>query len=444
MNATYDEADYLSPAPQGPRRRPAWLRLGLPIAGIFLLCGGVAAGIGLTTEKVYEAEARVELIVPESADPATMPLDSERLVAVRSSAVATSAVAALDLLDSPRFLGANPALDTSGQTEAERLTRAAAVLLRNTEATLGENGVFVSIAYRSTSPTLAADIADGIAAAFVEADAGTVAVALGDSREELEALVADVREELEAAERALTGDMTEADILAMPASEAQLVTGNRASTRTSTGADPLTEDARLAIATQVALVRGELARVESQIATGALDERDPVVRDLLASRDELQAEYERVTSQFREDYPAARELREQLDSINANLARERGRMAGDLAEEQRQLTRQEEDLLEQLAELGGSISADEEAGEGIVGLQAEVFAKRQLYDMLLARLAVAETGERPTTARIVSPAELPTLPVTPNWYWLIGGALGAALLLSLLVLGIDFRRRRSR
>lgn len=436
MTGTYDEADYLSPAPGGQRQRPAWLRLGVPIAGIWLLCGGVAAGIGLTTEKVYEAETRVELIVPESADRATMPTDSERLLAVRSSAVAGATVEAMALLDDPRFLDANPALDSSGANAGERQTRAAAALLRNTAATLDDNGVFVSVTYRSASPTLAADIADGIAAAFVEADARTVAGALGDSREELEALVAEVREELEAAERALTGDMSEADILALPASEADLVTG--------TGTDPLTEDARLAIATQIALVRGELARVEAEIAAGALDERDPVVRDLLESRDELQTEYDRVTSQFREDYPAARELRGQLDSINANIARERARMAGDLAEEQRQLTRQEEDLLDQLAALGGEIRTDGESGDGIADLQAEVLSKRQLYDMLLARLAVAETGERPTTARIISPAELPTLPVVPNWYWLIGGALGTALLLSLLIVVIGFRRRRSR
>ncbi len=436
MTGTYDEADYLSPAPGGARQRPAWLRLGLPIAGIWLLCGGIAAGIGLTTEKVYEAEARVELIVPENADRTEMPTDSERLVVVRSSAVAGAAVEALDLLGDPRFLEANPALDNSGPTPSEHETRAAAVLLRNTSAELDDNGVFVTVTYRSTSPTLAADIADGMAAAFVEADARTVAGALGDSREELEALVAEVREELEAAERALTGDLTEADVLALPSSEAELVA--------SPGSDPLTADARLAIATQIALVRGELSRVEGEIASGTLGDRDPVVRDLIESRDELQEEYDRVTAQFREDYPAARELREQLDSINANLARERARMTGDLAEQQRQLTRQEEDLLEQLAALGGEMAPAGEAGEGIIDLQADVAAKRQLYDMLLARLAVAETGERPTTARIISPAALPTLPVIPNWYWLIGGALGAALLLSLLLVAVDIRRRKRR
>lgn len=433
MTRTYDEADYLSPAPRGARRRPAWLRLGLPITAIVLVCGGVAAGIGLTTDKLYEAEARVELIVPESADPATMPLDSERIAVARSSAVASTAVGALGLLESPRFLENHPELDSGSMTLAERQTRAAALLLRNTGTSLDEDGGFASITYRSPSPTLAADIADGLAAAFVEADGATVAGALGDSREELEELIATVRTELEEAERALTGDMTEAEILALPAPEAELVAGS--------GSDALSEDARVAIATQIALVRGELARVEAEIASGALDESDPIIRDLLESREELEAEYQRVTRQFRADYPGARDLRSRIEAIDATLTRESLRLAEDRAMEQAQLSRQEQDLLGQLAELGGEISSRGAAGEGIGDLQAEVLAKRELYNLLLARLAVAETDERPTTARVISPAELPTRPVTPNWFWLIGGALGVALLLSLLVLAIDSRRR---
>lgn len=433
MTGTYDEADYLSPAPRGPRQRPVWLRLGLPITAIWLVCGGIAAGVGLTTEKLYEAETRVELIVPESADPATMPLDTERLVVARSSAVAGTAVSALDLLNSPRFLEAHPQLDASGLAPAELQTRAAALLLRNARTSLDEDGGFASIIYRSSSPTLAADIADGLAAAFVEADAETVSGALGDSREELEGLIATVREELEEAERALTGDMTEAEILALPADEAALVTG--------TGSDALAEDARVAIATQIALVRGELARVEAEIAGGALDESDPIIRDLLESREELEAEYQRVTSQFRADYPGAQDLRTRIEAIDATLTRESMRLAEDRAAQQAQLTRQEQELLGQLAELGGEISLRGEAGEGIGDLQADVLAKRELYNLLLARLAVAETGERPTTARVISPAELPTRPVTPDWIMLIGVALGVALLLSLLLLAVDRRRR---
>lgn len=433
MNSTFDEADYLSPAPRGQRRRPAWLRLGLPITGIVLACAGIAAGIGLTTERLYEGETRVELIVPESADPATMPLDGERLAAARSAAVASEAISTLNLLENPRFLDAYPQLDASGLTGAELQTRAAALVLRNTGTALDEGGGLASITYRAGSPTLAADIADALAAAFVVTDAQTVAGALGDSREELEELVATVRGELEEAERALTGDMTEADILALPASEAALLGG--------TGSDALTEDARVAISTQIALVRGDLARVEAEIAGGALDESDPVIRDLLESRADLDAEYQRVTRQFRADYPAAQDLRRRIEAVDATLTREAMRLAADRAEEQRQLTLQEQDLLGQLAELGGTISARGAAGEGIGDLQAEVLAKRELYNLLLARLAATDADAHPTTARVISPAELPASPVTPDWYLLIGGALGLALLLSLLVLAIDSRRR---
>ena len=97
MTGTYDEADYLSTAPRGMRVRPAWLRLGVPIMLIVAVAAGVAAVIGLTTQKLYQAEAEVELITPEGfADDATIPLPAERIAAARSSAVATLAVKAAD------------------------------------------------------------------------------------------------------------------------------------------------------------------------------------------------------------------------------------------------------------------------------------------------------------------------------------------------------------
>ena len=437
MTGTYDEADYLSSAPRGVRQKPAWRRLGLPIAGIVLVCGGTAAAIGLMTDKVYEAETRIELIVPEAADPASMPLAGTRLAKARSSEVASTAVTTAGLLGNSRFLDENPVLDGDGLSQADRQTRAAGAVLRNTGTELDEDGAFATITYRASTPALAADVADALAAAFVEADRQNVAAALGDTREELEELVATVREELELAERSLTSGMTEADILALPASEAELVGGP-----TSAGSDALSEDARVAISTQIALVRRELDRVEGEIAEGALDRNDPVIRQLLESRGELEAEYRRVTEQFRADYPGAQQLRRQIETIDETLTRESLRLAEDRAQEQAQLTRQEQDLLGQLAELGGEVAARGEAGEGVVDLQAEVQAKRELYSLLLARLALTQDEELPTTARVISPAELPTSPVTPNWYWLIGGAAGIALLLSLALLAWDARRRR--
>ncbi|MCB2066005.1 MAG: hypothetical protein KDE15_05115 [Erythrobacter sp.] len=434
MTGTYDEADYLSPAPRGAQLRPAWQRLGLPIAGIVLLAGGSAAAIGLSTQKVYEAEAQVELITPEAADPASMPSQRQRIAVARTSAVAAAADRELRLLGEPRFLLAHPSLRDNTLSLDENRTRAAAIILQGTGTQAEEDSTFASITYRSTDRELAARIANGLARAFVTADAQHVAGALGANRAELEALVEQVRGELEEAERAMTGSMTDADILAMPAAEAELVATD--------GSDALTDETRITLSTELALVRGELSRVEAAIASGALDSSDPVIADLQESREGLEQEYQRITAQFRSDYPAAQDVRRRIEAIDAALAREGLRLAGDRAQDQRRLTARESEIQGQLAALGSDIEGRGAAGSDLDSLQQQVIDKRALYELLVARLAMTNDDDLPTTARVIDAALVPVYPVIPNWYWLGGGAAGIALLLSGLLVWFDWRKRK--
>lgn len=434
MTPTYDEADYLSPAPRGMQLRPGWQRLGLPIAGIVLLAGGGAAAVGLNTQKVYEAEAQVELITPESADPAAMPSARQRIAIARTSAVAAAASAELELLADPRFLLAHPSLREDSLSLDEKRSRAAAILLQAAGTEAEEDSTFASITYRSTDRVLAAQVVNGLARAFVPADAQHVAGALGANRAELQALVEQVRGELEAAERALTGSMTDADILAMPAAEAELVATD--------GSDAITDETRITLATELALVRGELARVENAIASGALDARDPVIADLQRSREGLEAEFRRITTQFRADYPAAQDVRRRIEAIDAALAREGLRLAEERAQDQRRLTLRESEIQGQLAALGSEIEGRGAAGSTLDTLQQDVLDKRALYELLVARLAMTTDVDLPTTARVIDAAVVPARPVVPNWYWLGGGAAGIALLLSGLLVWFDWRRRK--
>ena len=253
MTGTFDEDDYLAPASGGVRTRPAWLRLGLPVAAIFLVAVGVAAAIGLTTEKVYQADAQIELMLPESLPAgAVVPAPAQRISFARSSAVASRAVDQLALLQDARFL----------------------------------------------------------------------------------------------------------------------------------------------------------------------------------------------TLQFRADYPAALDMREQIDVIDATLAREQVRLAEDRAAEAQQLRIQQTDLLARIETLGYQVAARNTVGLGLGDAQQDISAKQELYNLLVARLAAEEETTLPTTARVIASAVAPSRPVVPNWPILIAAASGIALLLSLLVVLFDWRRRR--
>ncbi|MFB0611259.1 GumC family protein [Aurantiacibacter poecillastricola] len=435
MTGRYDDADYLSNQPRRVRTRPAWLRIGMPIAGIVLLTGGIAAAIGLTTTRLYESHVELELITPEGlGEDVTIPLPAERIVAARSSEVATHVVSNLSLLDDVRFLSLYPELDTGERADNELRQRAAGILTANMRTELEDGGSFAIIAYRSADPALAANIADGLAAAFLPVDADRLAEAGSETQAELESLLVEIRGELEAAERALAEGMGEADIVALPDTEAELVTLE--------GSDAFSAEARQALQSQLALVRARLSGVEAAIASGGLDTEDPVIAQLQDSREDLQAEYDRLTAQFRSDYPAALELRERLDVINATLEREALRQTEERSAQVQRLRLQESDLVAQINALGDEVEARGEAGESLGPLQQDVRAKRELYDLLLARLAAAEGGELPTSARVIAPAEIPTRPVVPDWRLLLGGAAGIALLLSILVVVRDRRRAR--
>ncbi|GAA5050944.1 hypothetical protein GCM10023208_10340 [Erythrobacter westpacificensis] len=435
MTGTYDEADYLSTAPRRVRTRPTWLRLGLPVVAIFLVAGGIAAFIGLTTQELFEAEAEVELITPANlADVGEIPLPGERIAAARSSAVSTRAVTELGLLEDPRFLTVHPALDTGDIDIAERRVRAASLLLQNTRTEIDDGGSIAAIAYRSPDPALAADIANALATAFVPADAERLAGIDGNSRAELEALVAQVRTELEEAERNLAEGMSEADIVALPADEAGLVTVD--------GDDALTAEARDALQSQLAFVRSRLDSMEAAIASGAVDSSDPVIAQLRESREGLEQEYDRITQQFREDYPAALDLRERIDVIDATLSREAVRITEERADEARRLRIQESDLRAQIEALGYEVAERGTAGLGLTDLQKDVLEKRELYSLLLGRLATSESRDMPTTSRVIAAAVPPTRPVVPDWRLIIAVSAAVALLLSGLLVARDVRRQR--
>ncbi len=189
-------------------------------------------------------------------------------------------------------------------------------------------------------------------------------------------------------------------------------------------------------------VQERLRRVEADITIAATETDDPVIMRLRESRVQLQSEYERITQQFRADYPAALDMREQIDVIDATLAREQVRLAEDRAAEAQQLRIQQTDLLARIETLGYQVAARNTAGLGMGDAQQDISAKQELYNLLVARLAAEEETTLPTTARVIASAVAPSRPMVPNWPILIAAASGIALLLSLLVVLFDWRRRR--
>ena len=396
-------------SPQATRRR-----LWLPIGGILAVCLTAATAFGLTSPKVYEARAQVELLAPGSINTSDL----------RSIDTASHVVNALSLLDRDSFLQAHPSLIARGDTPQARQLRAALIVLDSSTATISTDGSLASITYQAANADLSAEIANGLAQAVIENSAGGQSA---DVREALETLLVQLEAETETFDptAALADETAVSPSPATPAPVDDVM-------------DALNRDALAALRNEMALVRGELASVEAAMETGGPDASNPNVARMLESRSALEEEYERITRTFRADYPAAKDITEQIAAIDAALAREELRQIEDLALEARQLRQREVDITAQINEVIMQSATGTEDQEPDL---AQTDDDAALHRLLTARLAQDRETAMPATARIASEARVPQRPISPDWGVLIGLALGAALLLSVGVFALDHRRQ---
>ncbi|APE28553.1 exopolysaccharide biosynthesis protein [Aurantiacibacter gangjinensis] len=391
---------------------------------LVVLAIGLTAGIivAIATRPHISATAQVEFLTPESAQGAELPSPAERALAATSGDVAMRVVDELSLLGNGRFTQGRPQLRDGEVSEIARKAQAAALVIRNTRLDTDGVGPMLRITYEADDAGLAADIANTIASGLVVADAQALAAFADNGRAETEALLARLSNAEPQVEAAVSPD--ERELLEAPSSDALT---------------DLNNNARATLRQELSTIQQALREIEADIASGEPDAADPEVIRLRRERADLQARYDRLTEQFRPDYPAAQRLREQLDELDEALAREASRSMGTRALNASQLRQRELELSAEIAALDVA-SAPDDGTRNLSGIDAET---RQLQELLEARLAQLDVAEPSESARIVTVAEAPPSPMLWHWLRIIGIALGAALLLCLGMLLLDRRRARA-
>ena len=166
---------------------------------------------------------------------------------------------------------------------------------------------------------------------------------------------------------------------------------------------------------------------------------DEALKALQLRLAELQNQYAGVTATFQDSYPAAAELRRQIESVESLLAEERERLARRVESDyqlalQREATLDEEiTSQEEMASELGPASGDYHV------LRQAVLANRNLYATLLDQRRQAEivAAIGPTDLHVVDPATPPIEPYSP----VFALNMGLALMLGLvLAVGMVFGR----
>jgi capsular exopolysaccharide synthesis family protein len=152
-----------------------------------------------------------------------------------------------------------------------------------------------------------------------------------------------------------------------------------------------------------------------------------LVQDLAVRLSELERDYAQLTSTVKPDYPKAVALKNQIDTLQAGLDRQKKALAQNIIDEYRSAVVNQEYLGDALEAQKKEVNEIAERSIQYNILKREVDTNKQLYEGLLQRLKEAQVsaGLKASNIRIVDAAEIPEEPVRPRV--LLNLALGVIL-----------------
>ena len=142
---------------------------------------------------------------------------------------------------------------------------------------------------------------------------------------------------------------------------------------------------------------------------------DKLAQDLSGRLAELQQEYAQVATTFNETYPKAKQIKNQINEVQAALERERKRSARRITNDYVVAKRRESLVQQAYEEKEKQVNVIAEKSVQYKILKREVETNRNMYEGLLQRLKEAglAAGLKASNIRIVDPAKPPSVPVKP-------------------------------
>lgn len=393
-----------------------------------IIAGAIAIGLILTflATPLYTATSRLEIARQQKqitnvagVEQQVSDFDTEfyntQYSLLKARSLAERVVQALRLDRDEAFFVAHgidladlPAASNSSKSAASGV--AADLLLANVAINPVRGSALVDIAYTSADPAQSARIADAWAEQYIASSVASRYASTADARSFLEQRLDALRQKLEQSERDLVNYARENRIVLL-ADESE--DGKTRTVRTLATSNLETVNNQLAEATSDRILAEARARDGGTARQFAL--QNAGVASLRGQRAQVNAEYQRLLVQFEPSYPRARELKAQIDALDAAINREESRVSGTFSGQLAEARSREAMLAQRAAQLRAQL--DEERGDSIqYGIyQREVDTNRQLYDTFLQRYKeIGVAGVDATNISIVDKAEIPGSPSSPN------------------------------
>ena len=409
--------------------RRAWLALGV---GIVLFALVLAAVLHMTPK--YTAVGSV-LIDPhqknltDTSQPQyglpqdTTAVDTEVEV-LRSSALAEAVVRQMQLYNDPEF---NSALNGQPGHIANPsrwlVSRVTELLQARTQVKREGLTYVIEVDFKSTSPTKAAAIANGIMNIYIQrqldAKTDTWARANRDLGPNIERLRADAEAaQAKVQEYKNAHDLVDAEGATMAEQEVSTLNDQIA----KASADTAEKEARLNTALEQ--VRAGSGGQDVGAALGS-----ETIHELRKQESDLSTRLAQLRTDFKPGYPDVIRTENELNDVRTQIQQEVNRVISNLRAEATAAAQRERSLTASRGRAHGELAANNQAMVGLFGLEQRADAAKQIYDGYLTRAkeVATQSGLQQPDATVNSAATPPLRPSSPNVR--LAGALAAILAL---------------
>jgi capsular exopolysaccharide synthesis family protein len=362
----------------------------------------------------------------------TVSMDTQTNI-LQSNRIALEVIENLHLDENRAFAGdlaaSKPKTGDIGIQRIDHAREAALLALFHSEMGVRSvrNTRILDVSFRSPDPALAAQIADGIVAMYIEDNYRTRYETTMQSSDWLAKQISDLKQRVETSQEKLVRYQRENGMLGIDEKQ-NIITQKLDDLNKS-----VTEAQADRISKQAAYETAKVGKFDE------ISEPNGLSANLRQQEASLRSQYAMVTTNFGPNYPKSLELKNQIDQTQRSID----------AENQRQLTKlQSEFTAAQAREAMLAKALDQQKLEAnqlneksieFSILKRDLDANRTLYEGLLQKLKEAgvTAGLRSSNIRIVDNARVPISPVTPNWprnleLSLLAGLIGGVLLTFLI------------
>ncbi len=328
----------------------------------------------------------------------------------------------------PALQQANGRYSASGRAERQRI--AGEILLRHSGVEPARMSRLVEIRFTSPDPALSARIANAWAENFIQTNLERKVQATSYGRDLLQRQLAQQKQRLDKSQRQLVGYASQQRIINLPTQGS----GENTTSERSIVADDLASlNTALSQATADRIAAEARYRETGGAGTSTEALRNGAINSLRQRRAELAAKYQELMTQFEPGYPAARQIKSQIDQLDRSIGNEERRVTGSIQADYRSAVERERGLQARVEQLKASYLDLRRRSIQYNIFQQEVDTNRTLYEGLLQRfkeIGVAG-GVGVNNISVVDPADVPQAPSSPRLVLnllialLVGTILGA-------------------